>query len=206
MAGKYLKDTAYEMIREKIVNCELAPGSVLNESELIEEIGASRTPIREALNKLEQENLVTIIPKKCIIVRGITIDDIAEVFDARAVIEPQVLLQYADRISLRFLEDYQERCRTTEDTQELIHLDEEFHEMLYQVCDNKYLREVMRMVEGVDHRNRVYKSNEERVHEGISEHLDIVERMLAKDYEGASKCLFHHIKSAKNYAMKKYIG
>ena len=116
MAGKYLKDKAYEMIREKIVNCELAPGSVLNESELIEEIGASRTPIREALNKLEQENLVTIIPKKCIIVRGITIDDIAEVFDARAVIEPQVLLQYADRISLRFLEDYQERCRTTEDT------------------------------------------------------------------------------------------
>ena len=88
MAGKYLKDKAYEMIREKIVNCELAPGSVLNESELIEEIGASRTPIREALNKLEQENLVTIIPKKCIIVRGITIDDIAEVFDARAVIEP----------------------------------------------------------------------------------------------------------------------
>ena len=54
MAGKYLKDKAYEMIREKIVNCELAPGSVLNESELIEEIGASRTPIREALNKLEQ--------------------------------------------------------------------------------------------------------------------------------------------------------
>ena len=58
----------------------------------------------------------------------------------------------------------------------------------------------------MDHRNRVYKSNEERVHEGISEHLDIVERMLAKDYEGASKCLFNHIKSAKNYAMKKYIG
>ena len=56
--------------------------------------------------------------------------------------------------------------------------------MLYQVCDNKYLREVMRMVEGVDHRNRVYKSNEAQVHEGISEHLDIVERMLAKDYEG----------------------
>ena len=130
MAGKYLKDKAYEMIREKIVNCELAPGSVLNESELIEEIGASRTPIREALNKLEQENLVTIIPKKCIIVRGITIDDIAEVFDARAVIEPQVLLQYADRISLRFLEDYQERCRTTEDTQELIHLDEDVSDAL----------------------------------------------------------------------------
>lgn len=206
MAGKYLKDKAYEIIRGKIVNCEFAPGSVLNESELIEEIGASRTPIREALNKLEQENLVTIIPKKCIIVRGITIDDIAEVFDARAVIEPQVLKLYADRISLHFLEDYYERCKRATDTQEQIRLDEEFHEVLYQVCDNKYLREVLRMVEGMDHRNRVYKSNDERVHEGIVEHIAIVEKMLEKDYQAASLCLFDHIKNAKNYAMKKYIG
>ena len=206
MAGKYLKDKAYEIIREKIVNCEFAPGSILNESELIEEIGASRTPIREALNKLEQENLVTIVPKKCIIVRGITIDDIAEVFDARAVIEPQVLKLYADRISQRFLEDYYERCRKATDTQEQIRLDEEFHEVLYQVCDNKYLREVLRMVEGMDHRNRVYKSNDERVHEGIVEHMAIVEKMLEKDCQAASVCLFDHIKNAKNYAMKKYIG
>jgi DNA-binding GntR family transcriptional regulator len=206
MAGKYLKDKAYEIIREKIINCEYAPGSVLNESELIEEIGASRTPIREALNKLEQENLVNIIPKKCILVRGITIEDIAEVFDARAVIEPQVLLQYADSISKKFLTDYLEQCKKTEEIQELIRLDEKFHETLYQACDNKYLREVLRMVEGVDHRNRVYKSNDERVHEGIKEHMIIVESMLEGDYQTASEKLFDHIKNAKNYAMRKYIG
>lgn len=206
MAGKYLKDKAYEIIREKIMNCEFTPGSVLNEVELIEEIGASRTPIREALNKLEQENLVTIVPKKCILVRGITVDDIAEVFDARAVIEPQILLRFSDRISLKFLEEYLERCRHTEDTLKLIRLDEEFHELLYQVCDNQYLRSVLRMVEGIDHRNRVFNSNEERVHEGIAEHIVIVEKMLGKEYVAASNALFEHIRTAKSYAMKKYLG
>lgn len=206
MAGKYLKNKAYEIIKEKIINCELAPGSVINEAALIEEIGASRTPIREALNKLEQENLVTIIPKKCIIVRGITVDDLAEVFDARALIEPQILLQYGDRISMRFWEDYYERCKKENDTAEMIRLDEEFHEKLYQVCDNRYLREVMNMVKGMDHRNRVYKSNEERVYEGIQEHIAIVEKLLQKDYQEAADCLFHHLKMAKSYTLKKYIG
>lgn len=206
MAGKYLKNKAYEIIREKIINCELAPGSVINESALIEEIGASRTPIREALNKLEQENLVTIIPKKCIIVRGITVDDLAEVFDARALIEPQILLQYGDRVSMKFWEDYYQRCKAATDTQEMIRLDEEFHDKLYEVCDNRYLREVMNMVRGMDHRNRVYKSNDERVAEGIQEHIAIVDKILEKDYYSASSCLYNHLKIAKNYTLKKYIS
>lgn len=206
MAGKYLKDKAYEIIRQKIIECEYIPGSILNEAELIKEIGASRTPIREALNKLEQENLVTIIPKKCIIVRGITIDDIAEVFDARAIIEPQILQIYGRQISKSFLKDYLKRCQEETDTQKQIRLDEEFHELLYQTCDNRYLREVLRMVEGMDHRNRVYKSNDERVREGIREHIKIIDELLKNDYAAAAKHMLEHIKNAKNYAMKKYIG
>lgn len=206
MAGKYLKDKAYEIIRQKIIECEYIPGSILNEAELIKEIGASRTPIREALNKLEQENLVTIIPKKCIIVRGITIDDIAEVFDARAIIEPQILQIYGRQISKSFLKDYLKRCQEETDTQKQIRLDEEFHELLYQTCDNRYLREVLRMVEGMDHRNRVYKSNDERVWEGIREHIKIIDELLKNDYAAAAKHMLEHIKNAKNYAMKKYIG
>ncbi|NBH72652.1 GntR family transcriptional regulator [Clostridiaceae bacterium] len=206
MAGKYLKDKAYEIIRQKIIECEYIPGSILNEAELIKEIGASRTPIREALNKLEQENLVTIIPKKCIIVRGITIDDIAEVFDARAIIEPQILQIYGRQISKSFLKDYLKRCEEETDTQKQIRLDEEFHELLYQTCDNRYLREVLRMVEGMDHRNRVYKSNDERVREGIREHIKIIDELLKNDYAAAAKHMLEHIKNAKNYAMKKYIG
>ena len=59
-----LKNKAYQLIKERIMTCEYGPNSFLNEADLIQEIDASRTPIREALNKLEQEGLVQIIPKK----------------------------------------------------------------------------------------------------------------------------------------------
>ena len=72
MAKESLKSKAYNLIKTKIVNCEYAPGTFLNESMLMGEIGSSRTPIREALSKLEQENLVRILPKReswCLIFR-----------------------------------------------------------------------------------------------------------------------------------------
>ena len=59
-----LKNKAYSVIKERIISCQYKPNSFLNEADLIQEIDASRTPIREALNKLEQEGFVKIIPKK----------------------------------------------------------------------------------------------------------------------------------------------
>ncbi|MFR1039015.1 MAG: GntR family transcriptional regulator [Clostridium sp.] len=59
-----LKNKAYQIIKERIMSCDYKPNTFLNEADLIEEIDASRTPIREALNKLEQEGFVQIIPKK----------------------------------------------------------------------------------------------------------------------------------------------
>ena len=64
MQKESLKNKAYNLIKTKIVNCEYPPNSFLNETLLMDEIGSSRTPIREALSKLEQENLVRILPKK----------------------------------------------------------------------------------------------------------------------------------------------
>lgn len=69
-----LKDKAYAIIKDKIINCEYLPGEVLSESRLLEEIKSSRTPIREALNKLEQEKLVCIMPKRGILVNEVTVE------------------------------------------------------------------------------------------------------------------------------------
>ena len=59
-----LKNKAYQIIKERIMSCDYKPNTFLNEADLIEEIDASRTPIREALNKLEQEVFVQIIPNR----------------------------------------------------------------------------------------------------------------------------------------------
>lgn len=84
----YLRDKAYEMIKEMIINCQLTPGEPISETELMKVVGSSRTPIREALNKLEHENLVTIYPKRGIFVTGITIKDVIDIYTIREVVEP----------------------------------------------------------------------------------------------------------------------
>ena len=64
MKKETLKQHAYNIIKDKIINCEYAPSALLNEEMLKEDVQASRTPIRDALGRLEQEGLVTILPKK----------------------------------------------------------------------------------------------------------------------------------------------
>ena len=76
MAGSNLKTLAYTQIRRKIVSCEYAPGSNLNEEMLTSALGLSRTPVRDALGRLEQEGLVEIRPKKGVTVTPLTVTDI----------------------------------------------------------------------------------------------------------------------------------
>ena len=72
MKKETLKQHAYNIIKDKIINCEYAPSALLNEEMLKEDVQASRTPIRDALGRLEQEGLVTILPKKGIIFQSCT--------------------------------------------------------------------------------------------------------------------------------------
>ena len=76
MSKMNLKTQAYNTIRQKIVTCEYAPGTFLNEELLTTELGLSRTPVRDALSRLEQEGLIEIKPKKGIIVMPLSINTI----------------------------------------------------------------------------------------------------------------------------------
>lgn len=205
MSQQYLKDRVYESLRRKIINCEYAPGVLLNEAALIKEFEASRTPIRDALNRLASENLVTVIPKKGVIVNGISLKDIAEVLEVRAIIEPQLILLYGDRIDKLVLKDYYKRCLDTDQLEAKIRLDEDLHTILYDACTNRYLREILKNVEGSDHRNRIWRSNEGRVNDSIQEHLEITGHLLASRYPQAAESMRQHIVNAKNYAIQKYL-
>jgi len=200
----YLKDHVYETLRQKIIDCEYEPGSVLTETALLQSLGVSRTPIREALNRLETENLVTIIPKKGVIVNGISINDIIQVFEARMVVEPQMMLLYGDRLDKKQLKGYLERCKNAESVTEMIRLDEEFHTMTYGVCSNRFLKDFCASLEGHNHRNRIWRSNEERVHVSLDEHVQIVTALLENDYAKARDLMHQHLLNAREYAFKKY--
>ena len=89
-----LKQIAYETIKRKIIHCDYMPNDILSEMMLMEEIDASRTPIREALNMLSQEGLVRIIPKKGIMVLPLTMKEVAMTFEARMLMEPYIIEHY----------------------------------------------------------------------------------------------------------------
>ena len=93
-----LKQIAYETIKRKIIHCDYMPNDILSEMMLMEEIDASRTPIREALNMLSQEGLVRIIPKKGIMVLPLTMKEVAMTFEARMLMEPYIIEHYSQYI------------------------------------------------------------------------------------------------------------
>ena len=86
-----LTDYVYEKIKQRLITCEYAPNSVLNEAQIAAELGCSRTPTREAIIQLERQGFLHIIPKKGIYVSAITANEIMQIFQARKEIEPVAL-------------------------------------------------------------------------------------------------------------------
>ena len=205
MAHTYLTDRVYEALRKKILECEYPPGAVLNEAALVKEFGSSRTPMHNAIISLAAENLVTVIPKKGVIVNGITLNDVLEVYDVRSMIEPEVVSRYGDLLPRDYLQEYLERCHAATELQEKIRLDEELHSRLYSVCRNHYLRDILYRLEGHNHRNRVWRSNESRVNASMREHEEIVRALLAGETELAAQKMREHITNARDYAIRKYL-
>ena len=99
----YARQYAYETLRERILTCRYAPGELLNETALGEKLGVSRTPVREALGRLERESLVEILPKIGVRVTELSIADINEIYAARELIEPYIIEEGAASLDRRAL-------------------------------------------------------------------------------------------------------
>jgi DNA-binding GntR family transcriptional regulator len=82
-----LKEKVYSVIKDRILNFELKPGEKIQESEIVQELGLSRTPIREALNKLEQEGFIKILSNKGYFVSDVTTREIEELYEIREALE-----------------------------------------------------------------------------------------------------------------------
>ena len=104
MSKVSLKQQAYTTIKNKILTCEYMPNSFLNEDLLCEELQVSRTPVRDALGRLEQENLIKIVPKKGFFVTPLSIGEINMAFEARLLIEPYIISNYCNHLTSEVLD------------------------------------------------------------------------------------------------------
>lgn len=203
MANQSLKLRAYHIIKEKIISCEYAPSTLLNEEVLREEIGVSRTPIRDALSRLEQEGLITIIPKKGIMVSGLSIADINMIFEVRMLYEPYALKNYGFTIPeetiLRFYNELSIPHEIYPDAN-FFSIDDEFHHAIIAVLPNRFLRQTYEMIQTQNLRFRVMTGqvSQARCEETITEHMAVVKACLRRDWDAAAEAMHSHLLAAKN--------
>ena len=207
MQPSTLKSKAYQYIKGKIVSCEYEPGCFLDEKQLIEELQASRTPIREALNKIEQENLIQIIPKKGIVVSQITLKNILDVYQVREVIEPAALSLYGQYLNREKLLFFREGFENDEDVspKSAYKFDAEFHAFIISGYNNEYITNLMDEIRSQNHRIQVVCGKIFTCFpEAKQEHLKIIDDILNHDYASAHLSLREHIVFTKNRTMEQF--
>lgn len=204
-----LKEKAYRIIKAKIARCELAPGEVLNEKALIEEIGASRTPIREALSRIEQENLVRIIPKRGVFIQEITMTDISEIYQIREVLDPFITELATPNVPENELLKYQQLFSQVADLDylESVEIDDKFHNFILKSCNNSYLVQMMNNIYVQNQRIRVLSARlNNRVNVSANEHLDIISKLLLRDANKAAEAMRIHIINSKKAAFETMLN
>jgi DNA-binding GntR family transcriptional regulator len=139
-----LADQAFHAIRELIVTLELAPGAVMNERELIERLAIGRTPVREALRRLAQEQLVEVYPRRGIFVTTVDVRDLARLCEVRAVLEPEAARLAAERATQVDLDELASlltelASEKGRDDKTLMALDQRIHRTIYRCTHNHFL-------------------------------------------------------------------
>lgn len=198
-----LKLQAYHAIKEKIVTCQYAPGAMLNEEALREELSVSRTPIRDALSRLEQEGLISILPKKGIEVSGLSINDINYIFEVRMLYEPYALLKSGikikDDVLLKYFDIFSAPIPSFE-KEEYFLMDDGFHNTIVSALQNPYLLRTYDWIHNQNLRFRVMTGqyDDMRLEKTMQEHLRILTACLKRDWQGAAQEMEAHLLASKN--------
>jgi DNA-binding GntR family transcriptional regulator len=217
---KPLRELVFESLRESIISGMLNPGERLMEIQLAEEMGVSRTPVREAIRKLELEGLVVMIPRKGAYVAGLSLKDIADVFEIRGALEGLAAELAAERATEEELEELErylvrisEEIETGGDLDKVVEIDTDFHTLLYKASRNNRLSQIINNLREQIQRFRTTSlSYPGRMKAAVEEHRRIVEAISARDGELAHKLAQEHIENAENSMMsmiqqdKKYGG
>lgn len=205
---KPLRELVFESIREAIISGQLRSGERLMEIQLAEEMGVSRTPVREAIRKLELEGLVAMIPRKGAYVAGLSLKDIIDVFEIRGALEGLAAELAAERITSEELEELERYLVKIADDidkgdlERVVATDTDFHSILYQASRNQRLSQIINNLREQIQRFRTTSlSYPGRMKIALEEHRKIVEAISARDGELASKLAHEHIENAENSMM-----
>ena len=204
-----LRDVVFNTLRQAILTGEMKPGERLMEIHLANKLGVSRTPIREAIRKLELEGFVVMIPRRGTYVADISIKDITEIYEIRISLDILAAGLAAERITDEELEQLNGylieigQHIANNDMDKIVEVDTAFHDMLYTARRNERLRSIINnlreQMTTIRGRSMSYPG---RLVETMDEHRNLVEAIAAHDVERAQYAARIHLENAEHTLMR----
>ncbi len=200
-----LSDRAYAVIKDAILSLQIRPGATVAIGILAEQLGVSRTPVRDALLQLEKEGLVSVIPQKGALITPISGQDVREIYELRILLE-----SYAARVAASKLtaEDHARLSASLAEAEQAFaqgkppraaDLDRQLHELLVEKVDNERLAGFLRSLDTHYVRiRRIASALPGRFEKSHQQHIEIVAALRAADGEGAAVFMERHLSSVRD--------
>ncbi len=208
-----LRDVVFNTLRQAILTGELKPGERLMEIQLANRLGVSRTPVREAIRKLELEGLVLMIPRKGAIVAEITVKDLEDVLEVRGALEVLAVQNACANITEKQLQELKnagaefKRALTGADLVECVQTDIKFHDIIYGATNNQRLLQLLNNLREQMYRYRMEYLKDKRMHKALVDEHEAIRKALKKhDPEKAGNAIKIHIENQKKCIIDSLTG
>jgi DNA-binding GntR family transcriptional regulator len=207
-------EQAYKLLRHQILHGELEPGTIVSERMLSQRLRLGKTPVRGAVQRLASEGLMTVEPRRGIVVSPQSIQDIIDLYEVRLVLEQLVVRQIAGKLApdqvthlQANLQKHQELAENPEPAQ-MLAVDFEFHRLLCAFHGNNHLTAVLgRIRDSLFPELRLsHMKSPQRVTEAIREHEAITDAIIAGDAAEAERLMARHLSSCQQFVMSRGIG
>ena len=193
-------DTIHQRVLTAIVEHRLPPGTKLGEERLAKVFGVSRTQIRQVIERLSHDSIVTVQPNRGAFVSSPTVDEAREVFAARRLIEPDLIRQAIRRAGpseIRRLRDHvrsESDAREANDKRAVVRLSGEFHQLIADIAGNRFLAKTMRELEALTCLVIILYDAPNMPACPYHEHSDLVDAIEARDEERAASFMVEHLR------------
>jgi DNA-binding GntR family transcriptional regulator len=200
-----LRDQAYSAVKRRIITMRYRPGEYLNEARISDDLGIGRTPVHQALDRLRLEGMVDIIPRKGVIVRPVSLDEVLELIEIRLVNEPYCAALAARRATSEEIAAMQavltrtDEHITAHDLEALMDLDREFHMGISRAAKNRVLAELLLQLHERSLRFWFISLNDpHHLLQVRREHGEVLQAIAERDCDAAAVTIRAHIESFRN--------
>jgi DNA-binding GntR family transcriptional regulator len=200
LAPRALYEEVAELLRQRIFQRELEPGSWIDELKIAEEYGISRTPLREALKVLATEGLITMKVRRGAYVTEVSDKDLSNVYHLLSLLESDAAGTVAQKASDSQIAELQAMHRDLENAvgnrEQFFVINERFHMRLLELADNRWQSQMvadLRKVMKLNRHNSLLKSG--RIEESLQEHRAIMDALAARDREGTTARMREHFRN-----------